>query len=42
MANFDEIYADIEEDENARPSDETIVKYLPDPVVIRGAGNVTM
>ena len=42
MANFDEIYADIEEDETARAIEEPVPKLLPEPVIIRGAGNVTM
>ncbi|KAL1131251.1 hypothetical protein AAG570_010869 [Ranatra chinensis] len=39
MADFDAIYEEEEEDEN---SDENVVTLVPDPVVVRGAGNMTV
>lgn len=40
MADFDAIYE--EEDEEERYIDDTVVFCAPDPVVVRGAGNVTV
>ena len=40
MADFDAIYE--EEDEDERFSDESMIPSVPDPVIVRGAGNVTM
>ena len=40
MADFDAIYE--EEDEEDRISVETVYIPVPDPVVVRGAGNVTV
>ena len=39
MADFDAIY---EEDEDERFIEETIAVPVPDPIVVRGAGNVTV
>ena len=39
MADFDAIY---EEDEEERFYEESMVVSVPDPVVIRGAGNITV
>lgn len=40
MADFDAIYE--EEEENDEPLDDPYVKMVPDPVVVRGAGNMTV
>ena len=40
MADFDAIYE--EEDEEDRFVEDSIVQTVPDPVIVRGAGNVTM
>ena len=40
MADFDVIYE--EEDEEERYYEESLVVNVPDPVVIRGAGNITV
>ena len=40
MADFDAIYE--EEEENDEPMDDPYVKMVPDPVVVRGAGNMTV
>ena len=40
MADFDAIYE--EEDEEDCYSDECQMAPVPDPVVVRGAGNVTV
>jgi hypothetical protein len=40
MADFDAIYE--EEEEHEGPLEETYVTLVPDPVVIRGAGNMTV
>ena len=39
MADFDTIY---EENDDEPPVPSEVVVNLPDPIVIRGAGNVTM
>ena len=39
MADFDTIY---EENDDELPVSSDVVINLPDPIVIRGAGNVTM
>ncbi|XP_023244294.1 cysteine-rich hydrophobic domain-containing protein 2 [Centruroides vittatus] len=39
MADFDAIY---EEDEDQSYLDESVITVLPEPVVIRGAGNITV
>ncbi|KAM5193979.1 cysteine-rich hydrophobic domain-containing protein 2 [Mantella aurantiaca] len=41
MADFDEIYEEEEEDEE-RALEEQLLKYSPDPVVVRGCGHVTV
>lgn len=40
MADFDAIYE--EEDEVEVPFEESYVTLVPDPVVVRGAGNMTV
>lgn len=40
MADFDEIYE--EQEENEDHSEESFVPTVPDPVVVRGAGNMTV
>ena len=40
MADFDAIYE--EEDEEDRYIDDSLVISVPDPVIVRGAGNVTV
>lgn len=40
MADFDAIYE--EEEENEQNLEEQYVKMVPDPIVIRGAGNMTV
>ncbi|XP_064194110.1 cysteine-rich hydrophobic domain-containing protein 2-like [Anguilla rostrata] len=40
MEDFDEIYEE-EEDED-RAAEEQLLKYTPDPVVVRGSGHVTV
>ncbi len=40
MADFDAIYE--EEEEEERFVEDSVALNVPDPVVIRGAGNVTM
>lgn len=40
MADFDAIYE--EEEENDEPLDDPYVKMVPDPVTVRGAGNMTV
>ena len=39
MADFDEIYE--EEEDEERALEEQLLKYSPDPVVVRGSGHVT-
>ncbi|XP_062899202.1 cysteine-rich hydrophobic domain-containing protein 2 isoform X3 [Mobula hypostoma] len=41
MADFDAIYEEEEEDEE-RAVEEQLLKYAPDPVVVRGSGHVTV
>lgn len=41
MADFDAIYEE-EEEENEQNLEEQYVKMVPDPIVIRGAGNMTV
>ncbi|MGH0127137.1 UNVERIFIED_CONTAM: hypothetical protein FKN15_030486 [Acipenser sinensis] len=40
MADFDEIYEEDEDEERA--VEEQLLKYSPDPVVVRGSGHVTV
>ena len=40
MADFDAIYE--EEEENEQNSEENYVPAVPDPIVVRGAGNMTV
>jgi len=40
MADFDAIYE--EEEENEQNQEEHYVAMVPDPIVIRGAGNMTV
>ena len=40
MADFDAIYE--EDDERDRFIDDTLIISVPDPVVVRGAGNITV
>lgn len=40
MADFDAIYE--EEEENEQNSEDHYVTIVPDPIVVRGAGNMTV
>ena len=40
MADFDTIYE--EEDDEDRNVEETFLVSVPDPVIVRGAGNITV
>lgn len=40
MADFDAIYE--EEDEEDHFTEEEMVVAVPDPVIVRGAGNITV
>jgi len=40
MADFDAIYE--EEEEHEGTLEETFITLVPDPVVVRGAGNMTV
>lgn len=40
MADFDAIYE--EELENEVPAEESFMIMVPDPIVVRGAGNMTV
>lgn len=40
MADFDAIYE--EEEESEEPLDDPYVKTVPDPIIVRGAGNMTV
>ncbi|XP_077427342.1 cysteine-rich hydrophobic domain-containing protein 2 isoform X1 [Vanacampus margaritifer] len=44
MEDFDEIYEEEEEEEEDedRAAEEQLLKYAPDPVVVRGSGRVTV
>lgn len=43
MEDFDEIYEEEEEEEDEdRAAEEQLLKYSPDPVVVRGSGHVTV
>ncbi|TDH16108.1 hypothetical protein EPR50_G00016410 [Perca flavescens] len=45
MEDFDEIYEEEEEEEEEdedRAAEEQLLKYAPDPVVVRGSGHVTV
>nr|XP_029499803.1 cysteine-rich hydrophobic domain-containing protein 2-like [Oncorhynchus nerka] len=43
MEDFDEIYEEEEEEEDEeRAAEEQLLKYAPDPVVVRGSGHVTV
>ena len=42
MADFDAIYEDQQPDEIASILDSPDVCLVPDPIVIRGAGNITV
>lgn len=43
MEDFDEIYEEEEEEEDEdRAAEEHLLKYAPDPVVVRGSGHVTV
>ena len=44
MEDFDEIYEeeDEEEEDEDRAAEEQLLKYAPDPVVVRGSGHVTV
>ena len=41
MADFDAIYEE-EDEEDHRYIDENVIPSVPDPVIIRGAGNITV
>ncbi|XP_014298507.1 cysteine-rich hydrophobic domain-containing protein 2 [Microplitis demolitor] len=42
MADFDAIYEEEEEEENEQNSEDHYVTIVPDPIVVRGAGNMTV
>uniref|UniRef100_A0A3P8ZTK3 Golgin subfamily A member 7/ERF4 domain-containing protein n=1 Tax=Esox lucius TaxID=8010 RepID=A0A3P8ZTK3_ESOLU len=42
MEDFDEIYEEEEEEDEERAAEEQLLKYAPDPVVVRGSGHVTV
>ncbi|KAA0722475.1 Cysteine-rich hydrophobic domain-containing protein 2 [Triplophysa tibetana] len=42
MEDFDEIYEEDEEEDEDRAAEEQLLKYAPDPVVVRGSGHVTV
>uniref|UniRef100_A0A8C6P0Y2 Cysteine rich hydrophobic domain 2 n=1 Tax=Nothobranchius furzeri TaxID=105023 RepID=A0A8C6P0Y2_NOTFU len=43
MEDFDEIYEEEEEEEDEdRAAEEQLLKYAPDPVVVRGSGHATV
>lgn len=44
MEDFDEIYEEEEEEEEDedRAAEEQLLKYAPDPVIVRGSGHVTV
>lgn len=43
MEDFDEIYEEEDEEEDEdRAAEEQLLKYAPDPVVVRGSGHVTV
>lgn len=44
MEDFDEIYEEEEEEDEDedRAAEEQLLKYAPDPVVVRGSGHVTV
>lgn len=42
MEGFDAIYYEEEEIDNAEDTEPANVSLVPDPVVIRGAGNMTV
>lgn len=43
MEDFDEIYEEEEEEQDEdRAAEEQLLKYAPDPVVVRGSGHVTV
>ncbi|XP_078741392.1 cysteine-rich hydrophobic domain-containing protein 2 [Lampetra fluviatilis] len=45
MADFDTIYEDDEEgedDDEERLAEENLIRYAPDPVVVRGSGHITV
>lgn len=41
MADFDTIY-ELEEEDERIVSEEHLVRYCPEPVVMRGAGHITV
>lgn len=42
MADFDTIYELEDEDEDHVVSEEVLSRYCPEPVVVRGAGHITV
>jgi hypothetical protein len=42
MADFDTIYELEDEDEDHVVSEEVLPRYCPEPVVVRGAGHITV
>lgn len=41
MADFDTIY-ELEEEDERIVSEEHLVRYCPEPVIMRGAGHITV
>ncbi|XP_072040692.1 cysteine-rich hydrophobic domain-containing protein 2-like [Amphiura filiformis] len=42
MADFDAIYEEDDDDTNVYYSDDQIISTVPDPVIVRGSGNITI
>ena len=42
MADFDAIYQDQAVEEGASILEDNFTTYVPDPIVVRGAGNITV
>ena len=42
MADFDAIYEEDDDDTNGYYSDDQIISIVPDPIIVRGSGNITM
>ena len=42
MADFDAIYQDQAVEEGASILEDNLTTFVPDPIVVRGAGNITV
>lgn len=42
MEDFDEIYEEEEEEDEGRAAEEQLLKFGPEPVLVRGAGRATV